>query len=763
MNTTVPGSFPSADINPKQKGKEWHLQFAKAAWAESGNQPAGSVFYRNAEKYKEIRKYVAGNQDIDIYKKMLIGDEQADSTWMNIDWTPRKVVNKNRDIAISKLLQRPCNIVATPVDGLAKDQMDEYYNGVRVKILMRDAMKKINSELVDNPELQPEPGDPRDLEELEMEMEFGGKHNMAKEAEMGIRLINFQNDFDEHRKTTIEHLFDFGVGGYKEWVNEQGKVKLRAVKPECVIVAPCRNADFTDAPYIGELIYEEIGNLGNHFTDQELKELAERHLGRHGNPTYIPNNNVYGRGFEKFKVEVLDLEFFSWDETVYKQRLDRRGNLVYRKTKYEDRNKVRNISVGDNQEDKYSVRKAKMVYKCKWIIGTNLIYDFGKANYQKRGKSNMCETSLSFHLYAIDFNEMQSHGFMERLMPVIDEYQMTIYKIQNFKIRWIPYIIDIDLDSLEGVALGKGGENMKPMDLIDMMFQTHVLVGRRRDQAGNPNYKSIEVRSTNMAEEFSVLVNDLSRLLLEMQQLCGLNDITDGSTPSDRMLNGVAGLANVSTNNALYPLMKADKKTTEKTAEGTIQRLQIVIKDGNVEGALPALGTNTVTFFRLSPNITLHEFGIMLEDKPTEEQKALLFEKMNLKDAQGLIEPEDWALALTIDNMKQLAQLLSHRVKKRKAEQQQKAIELQQQNGQIQQQSAIVAEEEKRKTLELEHIFKMKEIEAKGAIDMRIMEMKLQQSAGTSQQAAEAKVISALVQGETQENLQKREMGQPVV
>jgi hypothetical protein len=263
------------------------------------------------------------------------------------------------------------------------------------------------------------------------------------------------------------------------------------------------------------------------------------------------------------------------------------------------------------------------------------------------------------------------------------------------------------LDSLENVAIGAGGEKMKPLELLDMMWQTNILVGRKKDMAGNPNYKSVEVRPTGMSEEFMTLVNDLGRILQEMNIVIGLNELTDSSTPNAKTLVPVANAAMDATNNALYPIIYSDTLLSEKVAKGIIQRVQVAIKSGKIEGYAPALGTNTIKFIQASPDISLHDYGIQVVDQPTDDQKMMILEKLNMKEAQGMLQPEDWVMIWNTTNLKQMEMLLAYRVKKRKAEEEQKALAMQEQTGQIQIQSAQAAEQAKQATLQIEYQLKM--------------------------------------------------------
>jgi nucleoside diphosphate kinase len=713
-------NFPDHTIDPAKKDSAWRLQFMKAAWDEfttSGIKMFYGARTSQQDEYAEIMDYMLGRQSTDKYKKTLLGDEAADESWMNVDFSVRPVAAKLIDIGISKILQRGFNIVATPIDLLAKDEKETYYAEHKARIRMREEMLKVNPALANEPAFMKQEGHPEDLEELEMMMEVGPKLKVAMEAEMGITYVFYKNEYLKQLFEIIRNLWAFGPGGAKEYVDENGEVVIRPVDPSSLIVSYCNKPDFSDARYIGEVIEVSVGSLP--FDKETRQDICYQANAK---------NNVYdsryrwGHSFDREKVQVLDIEFVTDNDRIYEKRQNKFGNIVSRRTSYDNKGKSTKTVINGKEKDKYSNRPVQVIYKGKWIIGTDYIYDDGPATYQKRTKPNKALTSFSYHLYAANFYKMRSSGMMKRLIPIIDEYHCTLYKVQNFKNKWIPYVINIDIQAMENVALGANNANLTEIEILDLVMQNYVALGRRMDVSGQlQNYKMVDIENTGMHQEFSVLAGDLARLYNEMRDVVGLNDITDGSTPGERTLNGVANLAADATNNALYPIITASKNITESLAKGVILRLMQTVKDRELSGVVRTLGSETVKFIRVTKDICERIIDVKLEDKPTQAQKDMLIQQMSIKENQGLITPEDVIMIMNTDNLKQAQVLLAYRIKKRRKEmEQQKLIEIRE-NGRTQQESAKVAEEEKRRTLTLEYklktdyeitrIDKMKELE----------------------------------------------------
>lgn len=698
--------FPKHNINPELKDGKWLLQATKAAWGDSIGQ---TIFYHARDLYKELRDYASGKQSIDRYKESMNIDQAADTSHWNVTWETRPVISKYMDIIISIMMNVGRKAIATPIDALAKDKADQYFAEVKAKIMLRDALKSISPELAESPYLKPEPGEPQDMEELEMQMNFGFKFNMAMEAEQGIELVQYQNNLPVKRNQVCRDLVHLGVGGYKDWLDEDGKPGFRDCDPANVIMSHCKKADFSDKIYVGEVIYPTVAELSQYFTDEQIK-IIEANCGK--NNTFTDRN--YSLKNEKLKVPVLDFEILTWNDIVYSRQLNAEGNEVYKKRPYENITnpaRVKEMSgILDNEGNelpKYFSKKIECWYKIKWVIGTDFYYDNGKVHNQKRPKSNLSKSESSYHFQAVNFNDMTAQGMVERLKPIVDEYQLTIYKIQDFKNKWLPYLIEIDLDSLEATAMGKGGVAWTPEKILDLAFQTRALVVRKKDISGiNINYKAVEVHQTGMAAELTPLMNDLARLLQEMNDVTGLNPVTDGTGSGERKLKATAMLDTQATNNALTPFMFAEKVLFESLSKGCIARLIQAVKMGKIEGVMTALGGNTVKFIQVSPEISLYSWGIKIQDIPTDEDVNIIFQQMGIGQQKDLFRPQDIFIIKSLDNLKQMEQMIAHLYEKRVKEQrafEERKVTL---NNEGLQQTAVVSEQAKQQTIAMEYQYK---------------------------------------------------------
>jgi hypothetical protein len=712
--------FPRHDVNPAEKaGKAWLKQFAEAALRNYTDADI-HVFANKAREYGEWALYAMGKQSISKYKPMLGIEEQETKSFYATDWTPQSLIPKFRDIGLSVLEQRPYHIAATPIDPLAKDLLDDYFSQAKVLINLKQVAEKVGDpSILNSPALVPEEGMPEDMDEFQLDAEFGGKLKVAKMAENGVELVFYQSDMTQCRQRVLASLWDRGVGGLKDYIDENGNARVRDVDMSRFISNFCRKKDFSDLLYAGELTEVPLVELAGCLEDEDMKTVVNQVSKGSINPQWSSQDTQYNRGYDGLNATVLDLELLSDDDVVYETRYDSVGNEVTGRANWMKRFSKSKVTNPDgNSVPKYTVKRRTNVYKVKWVVGTDVVYDYGLATNMKREpiRRLLGKTSLSYHICAVNnFKDMTVQSMLERMIPIEDEHYLTRMKLKNLKARMTPSGWSIDLDGLENVSLEKGGKAMSKKAVLKMYFQTGILLYRKSNLNGDPNNsRIIDAMPSEFGNELMALAQELERLKGTMRDITGLNEFTDGSTPKERSLVQVGQMAQAATNNALYPLIEVDKNLLERAAKGAIMRLQNVVREqGNVAGVTMALGSDVVKYINITGDIAPHVWGIKIQDIPNDEERSMMLQQMGMKDAQGMISPEDYAMLWEIKNPRQQRQYLALRVRKR--EKQKQADDLQ--KIQTQNQGLVDLEKQKIQTAREMSQLKINEINAQGAWD----------------------------------------------
>ena len=429
-------TFPDDDIDPKKKGEDYCKRYSEAIYNNWMHIVPKTMFAHAADKYERIKTYVLGQQNISKYKKGMGVDEADETSWLNIDWSIRPIVSKFRRIALGKLQKADYNINFFPVDPMARDEVSAYFNEIKATIMLREQLLQKQPELAELPAFKRKFGDPEDLEELQMQMDYGSKTNISIEAEEGVGVVlqDTDNDVNEYRKLTFENLFDYGASGHKTWIDENGRVRFRCVDMRNILTNYCRKRDFKDLAYVGEIIDVPLTELSKEFSTEDMeviKGLAQS--SNQGRP--IGGRSFNYNAHDPSKVKVLDCEWKTYNTIVKRQAQNEEGNIVFKESKFSNIKSTEKSVINGEEKPKYVSKTIEVVYKCKWIVGSEFVYDFGLSKDQPRSTDTKkaAKTDLSYSFYAPDFHEMRTLSIMEQLIPMADEYQLLVYKVQNLK------------------------------------------------------------------------------------------------------------------------------------------------------------------------------------------------------------------------------------------------------------------------------------------------------------------------------------------
>ncbi len=733
-------AFPSDWIDPAEKAKlKYNLQFAKAAYAEY---VADNVLITSNRRIDFIknRLYAEGNQPNEKYKKWTTfkneGGKQV--SYVDLDYTPVSPIPKYRDIVLSLLEKQDYEIQLDAIDPASDDLRLKTKYDIWAKKLVNDILK--TEQLISQTTGQDEEIMPETKEELEIYMTT---IKLSEEMAMKsiVDLTFYANKWPEVAKMVRADLFDLGIGGVKEYVTKQGKHVIRYSDIVNLYIRKTRLNDCTGSNAIGEVIMMNIADLyseaGDQFTPEQYKEIISKNLGLYDNPVamfsdYIDTDSQeflsYGRyGFvskyNHFKIKVFDVNWFTIDEQFYETKKSPSGeDITYRKeygysvnapefyteidggkTKYykkvdgnviEMKAKVYNKekSEADNKGERSVSKSApKMVYGCKWIVGCEYAYDYGKTNDMPREWTNLSETNLPYHLYRVS---NKSH--VERMMPFADGFMLSWMKLQNAKAKARPNGLMIELDALENMSIG--GKEFAPLQALAVYDATGNIIYKGTGVNADPTrHRPVEAIAGGLGQMWQELVGDMNMNIEMIRSVTGFNEILDATTPEKGQSVRGTEIALNSANNAIYPLVSSYLNIFTRTAKSSCLRLQMMSKYNKLKGYEEAIGNAPRKVIEVTQDLSLLQMGIKVEAKPSEqmkqEVKTAALQAMNTRDETGMgqITYTDYLFICRIlegGNLKYAEGVLAHRIEKRVAAKQAMAQQNIQANAQTQQQSA---------------------------------------------------------------------------
>ena len=301
-------------------------------------------------------------------------------------------------------------------------------------------------------------------------------------------------------------------------------------------------------------------------------------------------------------------------------------------------------------------------------------------------------------------------------------------KIQNFKNRAVPSGWWIDLSALESIAMNKGGKNMEPRELLQMFAETGILLGRSEEEGGNPrsqNWKPILPIENNAASELAMFYQDLVGTISAIEKMTGYNDVTMGQASSKTLVPGYE-TGQQSTNEALYPLSFAEENITLQLAEAVMCRMQQGIEKGGISGYAPALNSNVLRFIQLSPDLALRDYGIELEKKTSDDEKAWLLQLMQVDIQNGVLSSADAITLVNTKNAKQAQGIWAYKVRKAKEQMQQDKMQQIQQQNQGNQQAAMIAQQTAMQTLQMQGQIDLKKKQIEAQAELQKTQMKIE-------------------------------------
>ena len=744
-------SFPSDDIDPKKKDAEWGRKYCEAMYASWVNDRT-AIPYSRLQELHTLRRYGAGDQDIKKYQKILASeDDQGQlSGFMNINWEICSVMPKFKHIIRGMFEAQEHATVATAVDPKSVETKELAKLRKWFKSRYRNQINQVRqmNDVGPMEEWLPESAD-----ELELYQTMGGL-KLAKEIEIeeGLNYTFYISDWAETKRKLIDDFVDLNCAGARDYTDQYTKrVKCRYVNPTKLIIQYSRHWDHRNSEYAGEIITESLSNIrkNTELTEENLRNLAEFYNGRNGNPNlpaWDEDSLKTGSGYryDNFQIDILDAEWKAVNSKYKTTRTNERGETFT----YDD-----NWGVEvDKPKRKTKIHRYHVIYRGKWIIGSEYMYDFGlQYDIPRPGKK---EVELSFKFYM-----MPGRSITSLAMPSLDQMQLTALKMQNAIAMSAPSGIAVEYSSLQNMKLG--GTKAFPQDILALRRDTGDVFFKLTTHSGRVNvpggFRPIQELTGGIGPQLEEFVRIFDFHLNIIREFTGINQIADASTPDPNQSVGGSQLAVAATTNALRPIYSGYIRIKELVGRASALRLQIQLRKGNeaYKQYIPVVGEAGVKILAFDQENMDADYHIKIQAKPTEQRKGVILQaaaEAMKPDREGHIgiEYQDFLMIerlLDDGNLKYAEYFLAYRSQKNK----QRQIQLQRENMAIDaenaQETARVKEEEERRTMqaktdekiretqginEAEEPFKIREHERNKELELLKLGMRQQQQKDTA-------------------------------
>jgi hypothetical protein len=670
MKRTEFRSYPDPLASESVKAsKEYGMRYFQAMYRDWAGENEVSLEQRRM-RWQLARNYAGGKQSTEKYKDLL--QVEGDESYLNLDWSVVPIIPKFVDIVVNSLTNAEYNIKATAIDSVATDKRKADELAIRIGNLNADFYKEIET-LTGMPMSGNKEERPTNNEEIDLFMQLTYKQAAEIAIEQGLTLAMTINDWTELSRRVIRDLAVIGIGAVKTELDHRGVI-LRYVDPMYLVTSYSERPDYTDLSHAGEIRRVTLSALkaefGTQLTEPEWQHVAKTVAGKHGNSAkfrIIPtiSNGVQYYDYDNFLVDVMDAQFITPDKLVYEKKANKYGGYSVNKKKDDYR---------APKKSKYQRDLLQTTFECKysgkWILGTPYLCDYGRAKNQLRTKSALHKTRLDYIIYAPDMDFMKNQSLCERMVTFADQIQLVHLKLQHLCAKARPKGLAMELGSMESVQDGKGG-TFKVLDLQDIYDQTGNFYYRQQSDDGSmSNPRPITELEGGVGSSLQELLTLYNHNLNMIRDVSGVNEVRDGSVPNKDSVVGVAKLNLLASNNATRAVNDAFLNIFRRTAESCILMIQDLVQYHKpYQGYVRAIGKMNMEAINITKDVSIHEFGILIEPEPTGADKEALERDIQQSIAQKELRLEDGMMIRRIKNIKMAEQMLKLKRKQYQAEQ----------------------------------------------------------------------------------------------
>jgi hypothetical protein len=731
-------------VDPDKKNKDWILMYLRAMYSEWLK--GGSHLVR--DRHNQIilnRQYAEGKQDPNKYKGYF--DPEKNPSFISMNWDVVSPIPKIVSIIRGRFMARGEYMSANAVDPISVDAATQARSMMEAKMLLRDELATLDA--IIGQQMEPNEGwQPETPEELEIFFRTNYKQNEEVFAEVGMAILSDDSDWEKSVKDQL--IYDSIVDGFmavRDFRDNNSYIKSERLDILDCIVGYSKKRDFTDIPHAGVVRGMTINQLkmaaGDQFTETEYKDIAEGVMGKYGNPSSYEADFSAGLNtgfYDSLIVEVLDGAFLSTNRMTYQKRPVDNGSrmALFKEPLGTQAKEGREVFTAD----------IEVYYKGCWLIGTDYMYNHGLGEDMRRRKlpnGKICsKANLPFHFYRVSLKSA-----VEKMSPYGDQFQLHYLKLQNTAAQARPSGLAIELEGLEGITVD--GKEWSPLKVITMFNQTGNMIYRRDSRPG-ANGKPFESLTNGLTAEAMQWTQMMNWAVEQMRQVSGLNEVTDATTPDPSQPVATSQMAAASSTYALNHLYDGYISIKERAFRAMLNRLQLAVKNGDYYGFAEAMGYNRLKMVKVSPNISMREFGIRIEAKPGDQEKAIFNARIQAAIDKGDINVEDsfvleQIMEVSLHYAKQLFALRRDKKMKMMA---QIAQQQQQGNGEVQMKSAAAASQNKIQEKGAEAEGKLKLQTEKHTQDLELAEKAHEYRMAEIREENLAKALLAVQQPETQ-------------
>jgi len=676
--------------------------------------------------FEKNRDYANGTQDSSVYKQILnaLDPNNGDGTLLNLDWSPVPIVPKFVKVVVNRILSRKPYPSIDAIDPVSKGEKDEARAAIESSIEDKELLKEAKAMGL-QPQIDPDIL-PDTTEEAEIFMEQNMKTNAEIAAQLATSLTLDWNDFDQTvYRRAVEDLVVCGMGVIKRENDPNYGITTKYVDPSTFLHSYTEDPTMSDIVYGGHIKRISIQELkrmaGDELTESQYEEIAKGVMGKKYNDkslfgvkSYDRGAGGYTHGYDDYLIDIMDFEFLSVDCVYYESKESQFGNtgFYFKGGEYKE-------SAGSVYDRQPYKMENQTIYGGCYVVGTSMIFGYGMKKNVPKNVHDLTKARLSYSVACTNIRRMRPKSIVGSVIGFADQLQLTHLKIQQAVAKAKPDGILVDIEGLENVQLGRGGD-LQPLEIQDIYEQTGVFYYRSKNPEGgfqNPPIRSIENNIRNINE----YINLYNHYLRMIRDATGINEVMDASTPKGDALVGVRQQALAAGNNALYDITNAGMVLYRRVCEDIVKCLQVIPPDSVLYRVYEkAVGEKSMGVLQSFENLPMYNFGVMVVQEMSDDDRIFLEQNVQATLAQKEIDLEDAMAIRQVKDIDQAQRLLAVKRKKRMQmlqRQQQQNIQAQ---AQANAQASQVAAQSEMQKMQVEAQVEVQKIQLKGQVEVQV-------------------------------------------
>lgn len=710
------GSEPLKDFQlttqsiSQKSTRAYGLSISKKIYGTVASGLGGYYFSRNA-RYEKNRNYANGRINVQaMFQDRFRFDGKTN--YIALNWQTLQIVNRIVSGLVGRWMKKGEKVQVTAIDPLSVKQKKEQYDEMDFIINNRKQLEILEQEsgvqIIPRGQMIPQ-----DEEELRLWQAQAQRLPEEIKYQLGCNDVLASSGWFDVLKEMILHdaaetLF---VGTYT-WMDSEGVIHVEKVEPEDAIYSATKYSDFRDTAWRGQMPSRKISEIRrkwgkefnpdnpNALTEQQLFQIAQTAVEykRQSNMLWLDEwFTAFVRPYDEWNVRCMEFELKSVDSEPYTITKTKATGTTYTQ---------KGLPATVNGKTKKPSPNQKVLSDTNWNIYRGVYLPDSDDLLEWGLKTNMIcpqdprevgNAEFSYSFYMPQNYQMRNLAIPEKIEAAVDGMILALLKMQQVVGRMRPTGAAIDETALQNIDYGLGEAGNKGVDYKKLYDQTGDIYYRSVDAEGNKiPIPIIELQNNGFLGQMDGLIKNYQFNYQALKDELGEDPNLISQALQPRVTADNVEASQLQSEYATDYIYNAYAYCMADTA----RKVACLLKDSVLYGAKAyrkAIGAD---------DISDRNFATKIQFLPSQHRidmfRALMTETMKSTPELVLfIDP--FELLRVAEEDVDLAEMLFRRgQKKMLLHQQQVAQQNQQQTIQGQIDAAVKAEEEKRKTKDME-------------------------------------------------------------